>query len=213
VLVNHSSTAQTALQARIRVRDFDGKVLSDIERKNIDLPANTARHLDPLPKANGISVTYFVELELQSAHGETLSRNVYWLSTRPDRLDWANSNWYLTPLTQYADFTALQSLPAATSEVKATTRREGSEAVTSVTLTNPASAKTVALFQHAAIRKSAQGDFLAPILWSDNDVTLWPGESVTLTARYAAPEGAATVVEVNGWNIATQAITLDAANH
>ena len=67
-------------------------------------------------------------------------------------LDWANSNWYLTPVTRYADLTALQSLPTATSEVHATLRREGGENVVAVTLTVPASSKAVALFQHVMIR-------------------------------------------------------------
>ena len=37
-----------------------------------------------------------------------------------------------------------------------------------------------------------------------NDVTLWPGESETLTASYAAADlaGATPVVTVSGWNVA-----------
>jgi hypothetical protein len=43
-----------------------------------------------------------------------------------------------------------------------------------------------------------------PISWSDNDVTLWPGESETLHASYrgASLSGAALVVSVSGWNVA-----------
>ena len=47
-----------------------------------------------------------------------------------------------------------------------------------------------------------------PILWSDNDVTLWPGESLTLSARFAAPDTAAPVIEVSGWNVPTQSVPL-----
>ena len=101
---------------------------------------------------------YFIELDLTSADGKPISRNVYWLSTQPDELDWAHSNWYLTPVTQYADLTALQSLPTATSEVHATMRREGDEDVTTVTLSVPASSKAVALFQHVSIRRAAHGE-------------------------------------------------------
>ncbi|HET7018042.1 MAG TPA: hypothetical protein VFI65_29255, partial [Streptosporangiaceae bacterium] len=45
-----------------------------------------------------------------------------------------------------------------------------------------------------------------PITWSDNDITLWPGESQTLTATYhASLLGTATpVVSVSGWNVANQ---------
>jgi exo-1,4-beta-D-glucosaminidase len=72
--------------------------------------------------------------------------------------------------------------------------------VATVTLTVPASSTAVALFQHVSIKRSADGDAVVPILWSDNDVTLWPGESVTLTAHYAEQANAAPVVEVSGWN-------------
>ena len=44
-----------------------------------------------------------------------------------------------------------------------------------------------------------------PIAWSDNDVTLWPGESETLQATYSAAAlgGAPPVVSVFGWNFPT----------
>jgi exo-1,4-beta-D-glucosaminidase len=61
----------------------------------------------------------------------------------------------------------------------------------------------VALFQHVAIKRSAGGEPMLPILWSDNDVTLWPGESLTLTAHFATPGTATPVVEVTGWNVPT----------
>jgi exo-1,4-beta-D-glucosaminidase len=83
-------------------------------------------------------------------------------------------------------------------------RRIGAEDVVTVTLTVPASAKAAALFQHVSIRRSAAGELALPILWSDNDVTLWPGESITMTARYAGQGTATPVVEVSGWNVATR---------
>ncbi|MEP6899534.1 MAG: glycoside hydrolase family 2, partial [Rhodanobacter sp.] len=159
----------------------------------------------------GLSPTWFIELALTSADGQPISRNVYWLSTQTDELDWAHSNWYLTPVTKYADLTALRSLPTATNEVHATVQREGGENVVKVTLTVPASSKAVALFQHVAIRRAAHGDLALPILWSDNDVTLWPGESLTLTARYAAQATAAPVIEVSGWNVPGRSVPMDAS--
>ena len=157
-------------------------------------------------RSTGLSRTYFIELELASADGKSISRNVYWLSTQTDELDWAHSNWYLTPVTRYADLTPLQSLPTATSEVRATMRHEGAEDIATVTLTVPPSSKAVALFQHVSIKRSAGGELMLPILWSDNDVTLWPGESLTLTARFATPGAATPVVEVSGWNVPTSSV-------
>jgi len=212
VLANHTLTAAHRLKARIRARDIDGSVRYDKQFRGIELAGNRTLQLTTLPQGLGLSNTYFVELNLESADGQLVSRNVYWLSAQPDQLDWAHSNWYLTPVSQYADLTALQSLPRASSEVRASTRREGNENVTTVTLAVPASAKNVALFQHLSIRQSAQGDLVLPILWSDNDVTLWPGESLTVTARYAAQEPATPVAEVSGWNVPLQQVSAGAGN-
>ena len=99
-------------------------------------------------------------------------------------------------------------MPAATSDVGATVRHEGTEDIATVVLTVPASSKAVALFQHVAIKRSADGELMLPILWSDNDVTLWPGESLTLTAHFAAPGAAVPVVEVSGWNVPTRSVPL-----
>ena len=64
----------------------------------------------------------------------------------------------------------------------------------------------MALFQHVSIKRSAGGELVLPILWSDNDVTLWPGESLTLTAHFAAPGAETPVVEVSGWNVPTRSV-------
>jgi len=204
VLVNHALDDVHDLQANIRVRNLDGSVRFEKRLQNIDLAGNHTQQVATLPAITGLSSAYFIELDLASSDGKPVSRNVYWLSTRADVLDWAGSNWYLTPLKQYADLTALQSLPIATSDVRATTQREGNDDVTTVTLSVPASSKAVALLQHVSIRRGAHGNLALPIRWNDNDVTLWPGESMVLTARYASQGTAEPVVEVSGWNVSAQ---------
>jgi exo-1,4-beta-D-glucosaminidase len=206
LLVNHTLVKEHGLQAMIRVRNLDGGVRYERRLQDIDLGGNSTRQLATLPAVTGLSRVYFIELELASANARPISRNVYWLSTQTDELDWAHSNWYLTPVTQYADFTALQSLPPTTSEVRATMQHEGAEDIATVVLTVPPSAKTVALFQHVSIKRSADGELLLPILWSDNDITLWPGDSVTLTAHFATTGAAMPVVEVSGWNVPTLSV-------
>jgi len=207
-MINHTLASEHGLRATIRVRNLDGGVAYEKRLKDIGLAGNSTRQLTTLPALNGLSRTYFIELELGSANAKPVSRNVYWLSTQSDELDWAHSNWYLTPLTQYADLTPLQTLPTATSEARATVRHEGAEDVATITLTVPPSSKAVALFQHVSIRRSAGGEPVLPILWTDNDVTLWPGESLTLTAHFATPGAATPVVEVSGWNVPTQSVAV-----
>jgi exo-1,4-beta-D-glucosaminidase len=69
----------------------------------------------------------------------------------------------------------------------------------------------VAFFLRADIRrgtaagKPAAGDNeLRPAFWSDNDITLWPGESQTLQVAYRRSHlaGSSPVVSVFGWNVA-----------
>ncbi|HEY6517138.1 MAG TPA: hypothetical protein VIY50_13420 [Steroidobacteraceae bacterium] len=208
VLVNHTLVREHGLQAVIRVRNLDDGIRYERHLQNIDLAGNSAQQLTTLPVLPDLSHTYFVELELTTADGKPVSRNVYWLSTQADELDWAHSNWYLTPVTQYADLTALQSLPSATSEVRATMRRQGTEGIATVTLTVPESSRAVAVFQHVSIKQSTNGAAVLPILWSDNDITLWPGESLTLTAHFAIEGVATPVVQVSGWNVPSQSFPL-----
>jgi exo-1,4-beta-D-glucosaminidase len=204
--VNHTLTPEHGLRAHIRVRNLDGGVAYERQLKDIDLAGNGARQLAMLPALNGLSRTYFIELELAAVDGKSISRNVYWLSTQADELDWERSTWYLTPVTQYADLTPLQSLPSATAKLHASVRHEGAEDIASVTLTVPPSSNAVALFQHVSIKRSAGGELMLPILWSDNDVTLWPGESITLTAHFATLGAETPVVDVSGWNVPTQSV-------
>jgi exo-1,4-beta-D-glucosaminidase len=47
-----------------------------------------------------------------------------------------------------------------------------------------------------------------PVLWSDNDITVWPGRSQTIVARYrtTALGGSDPVVTVSGWNVSTTTV-------
>jgi exo-1,4-beta-D-glucosaminidase len=208
MLVNHTLDHERGLQASIRVRNLDGGVQYEKHLQNVDLAGNSTRQLLTLPALAGLSRVYFIELDLVSGKGLPVSHNVYWLSTQTDELDWANSSWYLTPLTQYADFTPLQTLSTVHSDVKATLQHEGTDGIATITLNVPPSSKGMALFQHLSIKRSANGEPILPILWSDNDVTLWPGESITLSARFAASGAAAPIIEVSGWNVPTRTLPL-----
>jgi exo-1,4-beta-D-glucosaminidase len=167
----------------------------------------------------GTSSTYFLELTLTNRGGGTVSRNVYWLSTKQDAVDWsktlgAGSGAVFQP-DGYADLTGLQKLPAATVKATTSTRREGADAVTTVTLRNTGHGSTPAVFTRADVRRGTRdghalgGDNqVLPISWSDNYVTLWPGQSQTVTARYRASDlrGASPVVTLTGRNVADQTI-------
>lgn len=208
VVVNHTLQPRPGLTARVRVRGLDGRVRFERTLTRIDLAPNRATRIATIPALRDLSPTYFIELDLSGTGGDALSRNVYWVSTRPDELRWADSNWYMTPVSRHADFTALQSLPQVTANAIAHTTREGDNAATTVTLSVPTDSRAVALFLHLSLL-AGDGTRILPVAWSGNDVTLWPGESVTLTARYGVPRGVAPRVEVGGWNAARTTISTD----
>ncbi len=146
-----------------------------------------------------------------------MDRNVYWLSTQPDEVNWgATIGNPQAAMSQYGDLRQLQSLAAATIRVAARTHqsweRDDGDTETDVTITNTSTKPTAAFFLRADVRRGsrsgvpAAGDNeVVPIAWSDNDVTLWPGESETLRATYSRGQlaGAAPVVSVSGWNVGT----------
>jgi len=149
-----------------------------------------------LPEIEGLSSTYFVSLELQDPSDHPVSRNLYWLSTKPETLDWEKSTWYVTPTKTFADYTALNSLPPA--ELQVTAQSKPGE--TTVTLTN--AGKAIAFGVHLKVKKGTDGDEVLPVLWEDNYFSLLPAETREVTATYNVPDlgQSKPVVDVEAWN-------------
>jgi exo-1,4-beta-D-glucosaminidase len=157
---------------------------------------------------SGLSGTYLAKLVLTDGAGKEVSRNVYWLSTKPDVLDWDNTDWYYTPTTSYADLTGLSRMDQApVSATAATTTAPDGTATTTVTLRNTSSGQTPVLLVDAHLVTGAGAPVL-PVRWTDNQVSLWPGESMALTATYRAADlgDSSPSVRVSGWNTATRTV-------
>jgi hypothetical protein len=220
---NLAGWAQHGLSVESKVYGVDGKLIDDqtADGISVDSQGVTQNVLHPVVPASTTpptpAQTYFVEL-LLTRHGQLVDRNVYWLSTQQDQVDWDKTigNPQAT-MTQFADLTQLEALGGATVRVSAHTRpswggTRGGENETDVTVTNTSNKPTVAFFLRADVRRGsatgepASGDNeVVPITWSDNDITLWPGESETLRATYPRSElhDDAPVVSLSGWNIGT----------
>jgi exo-1,4-beta-D-glucosaminidase len=155
-----------------------------------------------LPQMRDLSPTYFLALRLEDKTGKLVGSNFYWLSTKPEILDWEKSTWYRTPTASYADYTALAQLPKVKLQVTSRTeyQHEDKEAVTHVTVANPS--KSLAFFLRLKVDKGQRGPEILPVLWTDNYISLLPGEKRELAATYRVSElGAAKpAVEVHGWN-------------
>ena len=131
-----------------------------------------------------------------------MSRNFYWLSTVEDVLDWTKRQWFITPTKVHGDFTELATLPPVTLDVKTAFDHDGADDRALVTLKNPG--HLGGLFRAAArSQQSRTASKSCPSIWSDNYVSLLPGETRTLTARWRPEDapGATPTVAVDGWNI------------
>ncbi|KUJ42646.1 exo-beta-D-glucosaminidase [Streptomyces sp. NRRL F-5122] len=204
VVVNNRHTAASGLTAHVSLYTTDGRRMYDRAVTGVSVPGDGAHTTAlALPSSvSGLPTTYLARLILTDPAGKEVSRNVYWLSTRPDTLDWAHTDWYYTPTTSYADLTGLASMAQVPVSATASTRTGGDDmSTTRVTLRATGSGRTPSLLTDAHLVDSA-GRPVLPVHWSDNEVSLWPGESVTLTATYRTADlhGTAPGVRISGWN-------------
>ena len=171
------------------------------QQVNVDAAADSTNKVLSLPEIPDLSATYFLVLRLEDAGGKLVGSNFYWLSAKPETVDWEKSVWYTTPTSSYADYTALAQLPKVKLKVSDRTERKGEEAVTHVTLENPD--KSLAFFVRLKVNKGKNGQEVLPVLWQHNYISLLPGEKRELTATYRASElgTARPVVEISGWNV------------
>jgi len=191
------------LTAKVFNLDMTEKFSQEVR---VDAAADSTQKVLTLPQIDGLSPTYFVVLGLQSRDGKVSGSDFYWLSSRPETLDWEHSNWYTTPTTNYADFTALSQLPAVSLKTSARTERKGDQAFTHVILENPS--PSLAFFVRLKVNKGRGGPEILPVLWEDNYLSLLPAEKREVTASYRAADlgTARAAVEISGWNVASRQV-------
>ncbi|HZW79834.1 MAG TPA: beta galactosidase jelly roll domain-containing protein [Candidatus Deferrimicrobiaceae bacterium] len=168
---------------------------------SLDAGADSTAKILTLPDISGLSPVYFVVLRVTDSTGKLVGSNFYWLSTKPETIDWAKSTWWMTPTDSYADFTALAQLPKVKLKVSDRSERKGEESYTHVTLENPS--KSLAFFIRLKLSKGEKGEEILPVVWQDNYISLLPGERREVTASYHTGElgTAKPVVEISGWNV------------
>jgi len=171
------------------------------QQNSVDAGADSTTKIFALPNVQGLSPTYFLLLSLEDSTGKQVGSNLYWLSTKPETLDWAKTNWWMTPTASYADFTALSQLPKVKLKVTERSERKGEEEITHVTLENPS--RSLAFFVRLKVDKGTKGEEILPVVWEDNYISLAPGEKREVSASYRASAlGAAKAsVEVSGVNV------------
>jgi exo-1,4-beta-D-glucosaminidase len=214
-LDNLSNATQSGLTVESRVYNLAGTVTDDQTSPAETLTSQQVLTsvLTPKVPATPAGTTYFVELLLRH-NGTVIDRNVYWLSTTTDVVNWSRSlGQPVGTVSTYANLTGLRSLPTSAISAAATSALQsgpdGADTATTVTIANTSSS-TVAFFLRADVRRGTaagglqSGDNeLQSSIWQGNDITLFPGESQTLTVTYDSVDlnGATPVVTVSGWNV------------
>ncbi len=197
-----SSQYSDASGLKLTTKVFNLDMTEKFSREDsLDAPADSTSKILALPDIDGLSPTYFVALRLADSSGKLVGSNFYWLSTKPETLDWAKSNWWMTPTDSFADYTALAQLPRVKLQIAERTESMRGESTTHVTLTNPS--KSLAFSIRLKVDKGAKGEEILPVMWEDNYFSLLPGEKREVTATYRTIElgTAKPVVEVSGWNV------------
>lgn len=203
-VVNQSAAEVTGLKARVRVYDVAGRVRDDRSATGITVGSGEARTAFTLPRVARDSPVFFVRCELVGADGVVIAENVYWQSQRPDDAgDPAADGPFETRQVGWADMTALNRMAKVPLQVSA--ERTGGGGVI-VRLRNPTG--RIAFFERAEILAARDGDEILPIRYSDNYVTVFPGEIVEVHGTI--PDGGPRPewVRVSGYNTAAQVVPI-----
>ena len=188
MIVNNTLRYQRDMMLEVRTYDMEGKerkitdVYEEIGPSTVRKYLPMGRSIDRMRREKGV----FLSLRLLDEHKQAISDNFYWL---PD---------------SSGHYSGLRKMKKAALKVGAHTAGEGTSAgsrTVTVTLTNPAGGP-VAFFNRLSLVDPATKKRILPVFYSDNYVSVLPGESKTITMEYQpVPGQAAPMVSVEGWNV------------
>lgn len=179
-----NSLAAPVSGARLRVRNLalDGTLL-DERMIAVDAPALGVITVgEAVPEAVFARAPVVItKLELLASDGTVLSENLYWLAREP------------------ADYRAMCAMDKVAVSLSARMMAGSDERVIEATLSNPGSRP--ALMVKLAVVDAA-GERVLPAYWSDNYVSLLPGETRVVTIRAPLSAAVPDSISVRGWNVA-----------
>jgi exo-1,4-beta-D-glucosaminidase len=208
-LVNSTYQALKGMKVSAKVFNINAVEKASHE-ESLDVAADSSTRAFEIPKAESLSKTYFLKLQLEDADGKVVSDNFYWLSTKADTLDWKHrQDTVYTPQAEFGDLSGLNSLP----QINLTASRVSGEGSEQVTISNPSNA--VAFMVHLRVTRGQGGEDVTPILWQDNYFSLLPGETRMVSGKYAASDlrGEEPVLIMDGWNVPSQVVSAGNGSH
>ncbi len=180
-VVNTTTTPLTALSLDARVFSLDNKLLLQ-RQQTIDAGSDSVAagfELDLAPLLS--SHVVLVKLELKNTAGQLLSGNFYWLASSE-------------PL-----YRELNKLPSAELSASAASQSVNGQMEVKIQLRN--SGAVVALANKLTLEKAADGSRILPAYFSDNYISLLPGESREIDIEYPAAADGSPKIGIRGWNL------------
>jgi hypothetical protein len=179
IVVNHPPTELVGATVRAGVYDLAGKSLAT-QTGQVTVAGASKQDVFKLNGLEGDIKCKLVELTLMDRGNHEISRNFYWMGD---------------------DCTEMDHMPKVQLDVAAhPVRGDSTEAAFSIVLHNPGT--TPALMAHLQMRRP-DGSRVLPCAYTDNFVSLLPGETRTVTARAKRADigTAAPTFVLDGWNV------------
>ncbi|TFF38905.1 glycoside hydrolase family 2 protein [Mucilaginibacter psychrotolerans] len=181
MVANNTFKPLTNLMLVAKIYDMAGKetlitqVFADVTAATTKRYLSIKPNIDAAAKEDGA----FVVLELLAQDKTLLSQNIYWVAN------------------EKGDYTGLQKMDKANLQVTATNLSNGK---IEVTLTNAAKGP-LAFFNRLSVVDATTKARLLPAFYSDNYVTVLPGETKKVMVEYTPVKDAPKpLISVSGWN-------------
>ncbi|MEO7718768.1 MAG: sugar-binding domain-containing protein [Capsulimonas sp.] len=171
--------------------------MTEVYRKTvpIDVPADRLMHdILKVDIPANVSPVHFIRLDIADATGKPVAQTFYW-----------RSNHAYTPgrtLTgpEYEGFQDLNTLPKVKLNITVTPSRSSGANLDTVRIANPS--KSLAFMVWVRLQDAATAKPVRPAFYSDNFISLLPGETRTIRVEYSgAIDSQRTKLKVDGWNV------------
>jgi exo-1,4-beta-D-glucosaminidase len=166
---------------------------------SLNAAADSTNRMFTLPEIPDLTPVYFLKLSLTDESGKLIGSNFYWLTSKPETVTHGIINIDDGFAKDFADFRTLSELKRVAVKATAATGEEHGSSVTHVTLKNDNA--TLAFFVHLKLSRCGSDQDIVPTLWSDNYISLLPGETRELTATVRNSQTEPVRVDIDGWNV------------
>ena len=183
-VVNYSGGDARGLSAHVALLNLDGSLQWE-QTAGVDSAEDSTVSPIKMQYPSGLTSVHFLRTELKRG-GDVISENFYWRGV------------------QEGDYRALRDLPKAALHASTSVERQGDHWRLTTELYN--GSKTPALMVRLKAVREQSGDRILPVLYSDNYISLMPGERRTIwtEVQQADTRGEQPRIVVAGFNSVTE---------